>query len=280
MFDQYTTFSKVLYYLESFQQQSPILNTFAYGNLIDFGQQHISGGTVHYPFMFAVPQSIQYDDNITTYQFSLIFADILNWDLTNEKDCVSDMSLEARRFLSYLKRGISTFPELYDNMDVVLPANAIPFFERFGDHVAGVAMDVQLQVFEDLNACDYYVSPTPSPTSVTPTVTPTNTSTPTNTPTETPTNTPTNTSTPTVTPTNTATPTITPTETPTHTPTSTPTETPTNTPTTTQTPTITMTQTGTQTPTPTPTEVITYFILSESGDILQAENNDLIEYEH
>jgi hypothetical protein len=292
MFNQYTTFSKVLYYLEQFQQQSPILNTFAYGNLIDFGQQHISGGTVHYPFMFAVPQSIQYDDNITTYQFSLIFADILNWDLSNEKDCVSDMSLEARRFLSYLKRGISTFPELYDNMDVVLPANAIPFFERFGDHVAGVAMDVQLQVFEDLNACDYYEEqPTPSvtPTNTsTPSVTPTNTATPTNTPTLTPT--PTQTLTPTETPTQTPTetptqtptetPTQTPTETPTHTPTSTPTETPTNTPTTTQTPTITMTQTGTQTPTPTPTEVITYFILSESGDILQAENNDQIEYEN
>jgi hypothetical protein len=219
MFDQYTTFSKVLYYLESFQQQSPILNTFAYGNLVDFGQQHISGGTVHYPFMFAVPQSIQYDDNITTYQFSLIFADILNWDLTNEKDCVSDMSLEARRFLSYLKRGISTFPELYDNMDVVLPANAIPFFERFGDHVAGVAMDVQLQVFEDLNACDYYETPQPTPTNTTtPTNTPTNTSTPTVTPT--------NTATPTQTPTNTATPTITPTETPTPTVTPTPTTTP------------------------------------------------------
>jgi hypothetical protein len=142
--------------------------------------------------MFAVPQSIQYDDNITTYQFSLIFADILNWDLSNEKDCVSDMSLQARRFLSYIKRGIQTFPELYNNLDVVLPANAIPFFERFGDHVAGVAMDVQLQVFEDLNACDYYITATPSPTSVTPTITPTNTSTPTVTPT--------NTSTPTQTP--------------------------------------------------------------------------------
>lgn len=295
MFDNYTTFHKVLDYLELFQSQSPILNTFAYGNLVDFGQQHISGGTVQYPFMFAVPQSIQYDDNITTYQFSLIFADILNWDLTNEKDCVSDMSLEARRFLSYIKRGIQTFPELYNNLDVVLPANAIPFFERFGDHVAGVAMDVQLQVFEDLNACDYYITATPSPTNTsTPTVTPTNTSTPTNTPTETPTNTPTNTSTPTVTPTNTSTPTETPTNTPTETstqtptqtptntstPTYTPTETPTQTPTNTQTPTYTPTETPTQTPTPTPTEVITYFILDENGNIITAENGDQIEYEH
>lgn len=178
--NQYTTFHKVLDYLQLFQTQSPIMNTFAYGNLVDFGQIHISGGTVEYPFMFVVPQSIQYDDNITTYNLTLIFADILNWDLSNEKDAVSDMGLQARRFLSYVKRGLHTFPELYDNLDVNLPVQAIPFFERFGDHVAGVAMEVPLMVYEDLNACDYYdetptptvtSSPTPTPT-ITPTVTP------------------------------------------------------------------------------------------------------------
>jgi hypothetical protein len=57
--------------------------------------------------------------------------------------------------------------------------------------------------------------------------------------------------------------------TPTQTITQTPTFTPTNTPT--LTPTITLT--------PTPSQ-ITFYILAETGDILQAENNDLIEYEH
>ena len=105
--------SKVL--IEEFQTQSPILNTYAYGNLVDFGQLHISGGTVEYPFLFVVPQSIQYDENTTTYQLTLIFADLLNYDLSNEQNCVSDMSLEAKRFLSYLKRGITTFPDLFLN---------------------------------------------------------------------------------------------------------------------------------------------------------------------
>lgn len=211
MMDKYTTFHKVLDYIQDFQVQSPILNTFSYGNLVDFGQIHISGGTVEYPFLFAVPQSIQYDENITTYNMTLIFADILNWDLSNEKDCVSDMSLQARRFLSYVKRGIHTFPELYDNFDINLPVQAIPFFERFGDHVAGVAMEVPIMVFEDLNACDYYADITPTPTStVTATVTPT--------PTITPTVTPTKTITPTVTTTSTPTPTVTPTLTPSPTP--------------------------------------------------------------
>ncbi len=126
------------------------------------------------------------------------------------------MSLQARRFLSYVKRGINTFPVLYDNFDINLPVQAIPFFERFGDHVAGVAMEVPIMVFEDLNACDYYEEITPTPTStVTATVTPT--------PTITPSITPSISVSPSVTPTNTTTPTITPTKTATPTPTTSPT---------------------------------------------------------
>lgn len=198
----YITYHKVLDYIESFQEQSPIMNSFGYGNLVDFGRT-VSGDTqnaaVEYPFLFAVPINISYNENTTEYQMSLIFADILNTDLMNEKEVISDMSLQARRFISYIKRGIRTFPELYENFDLELPIQAIPFMERFGDHVAGVAIDINLIVFEDINACDYYeVVPSPTP-SITPTTTPTNT--PTITPTSTLTPTPTTTATPTLTPT-------------------------------------------------------------------------------
>lgn len=169
--NQYLTFHGVVDLLQEFQTQSPILNSFGFGNLIDFSRT-ISASTVNYPYMFVVPLSINYDENITEYQFSIIFADILNYDLSNEKECVSDMSLQAKRFMSYIKRGIQTFPQLYDNLDIVLPAGAIPFMERFGDHTAGVALDCTIQVFETLNACDFYPSPTPTP-SVTATLTPT-----------------------------------------------------------------------------------------------------------
>lgn len=178
--NEYITFHKILDLIQSFQEQSPIMNSFGYGNLVDFSRT-ISGQTAAYPYLFVVPQSVVYDENTTTYQLSILFADILNYDLSNEKDCVSDMSLEARRFLSYIKRGIHTFPELYNNMDVSLPASAIPYMERMADHVAGVAIDAQILVFEDINACDYYFpTPTPSLTeNYTPTPTPTLTPSPT-----------------------------------------------------------------------------------------------------
>jgi len=170
--NEYTTFHKVLDYLQYFQEQSPMLNTFGYGNLVDFGK-NVSGSSVNYPFLFVVPQAIEYQENMTIYSVTMIFADILNWDLSNEKDCVSDMSMEAKRFLAYLKYGQNTLPTLYNNIDVNMPVQAIPFFERFGDHVAGVAMEVPLIVYDTLDSCDYYPTPTATPSpSPTPTPTP------------------------------------------------------------------------------------------------------------
>lgn len=178
--NQDITFHRILSILENFQKNSPMLNTFAYGNLIDFGQQHISGGTVNYPFLFAVPQSIEYQENITTYQFNLIFADILNVSLDNEKDIISNMSIEVRRFMSFVKYGINTYPELFDNIDITLPTIGYPFWERFADHVGGIALDINITVFEPLDACDWFPTPTATaqPT-LTPTQTPSMTPTPT-----------------------------------------------------------------------------------------------------
>ena len=117
------------------------------------------------------------------------------------------MSLEVRRFLSFVKYGINTYPELFNNIDITLPTIGYPFWERFSDHVGGIALDCNITVFEPLDACDWFPTPTATPA---PTTTPT--STPAAEPTSTPTTTPTSTraaeptSTPTTTPTTTPTP--------------------------------------------------------------------------
>jgi hypothetical protein len=68
------------------------------------------------------------------------------------------MSLEARNLLSQIWRG-----SLFNFCDVQLPSTAIPFSERFNDHVAGVALDMTIIVNEDMNACPMYDLPTPTP---------------------------------------------------------------------------------------------------------------------
>jgi hypothetical protein len=140
--------------------------------------------------MFITPINVSYDENITTYTISIIFADRINDDKFNLVDVQSDMSIQSKRFISWIKRGMNQNPNLYDNMEINLPVTGIPFMERFNDYVGGIAIDAEVVVFEDINACDYYIPPTPSvtPTStITPTPTTTSTVTPTKTPTPTPT---------------------------------------------------------------------------------------------
>ena len=156
--NEYITFHKILDEIQRYQTESPILNSFGYGDLVYFSTVN-TGNTATYPYLFVTPQTISYDENITTYGLQIIFADRVNEDLSNQKDVVSDMSIEARRFLSAIKRGMRTFSYMYNNFDITLPASAIPFMERFNDHVGGVVLNLDLIIFEDINACDYYAEP-------------------------------------------------------------------------------------------------------------------------
>lgn len=208
--EEYVSIHKIVSLIKQYQQsQVGIgLNSFGFGNIVEFGNTNNTGMTPTYPFVFVTPQNISYDENIVTYNMSLIFADRINDDLSNEVDVVSDMDIQARRFMSYIKRGMNQNPDLYSKMDIVLPTNAVPFQERFNDFVGGVALDCNFVVFTDINACDYYdLEPSPTP-SITSSPTPTVTSTPTQTPSST--NTPTPTATQTLTPTPTLTQTPTP----------------------------------------------------------------------
>jgi hypothetical protein len=152
--ENYITYHKIINLLQQAQQQSPRLQSFGHGDIVYFSET-MSGTTATYPYLFVTPLGITYDESTTTYQCSLIFADIVNTELSNEIDVVSDMSLEARNLLSQIKRGF-----LDDKIDLSLPSTASPFFERMNDHVGGVVLDCSFIVFEDINACEQYPTTT------------------------------------------------------------------------------------------------------------------------
>jgi len=156
--EEYVSIHKIVSLIKQYQEsQVGIgLNSFGFGNIVEFGNTDNTGMTPTYPFVFVTPQNISYEENIVTYNMSLIFADRINDDLSNEVDVISDMDIQARRFMSFIKRGMNQTPDLYDKMDIVLPTNGVPFFERFNDFVGGIALDCNFVVFTDINACDYY----------------------------------------------------------------------------------------------------------------------------
>ena len=245
--EEYIPFHKVIALLEDFTNRHFVLNSFGFGNLLEYGQD-IEEKENLYPVLFVVPQNVIYNEQETQFSFSIVIADRLSEDLRNRISAISNMSAIGKDLVSEIKLG-----EFQEYFDVDLPINATTFIERFEDNVGGVALDITLTTLDPLNVCEKVISVSPTPTP-TPSPTPSGTPIPVSpTPTETPTQTPTQTTTPTFTPTSTGTPTPTPTGTGTPTPT----------------PTIT----------PSPTAVITYFILAENGDALLTEGGDNLRTE-
>ena len=165
--EEYVSYHKIIQLIEDYQisQEGIGLNSFGHGNIVEFGASP-SGNTPTYPFLFATPISVSYDENITTWTIQLIFADRINDDLSNEIDVISDMSIQAKRFMSYIKRGFNQTPDLYNRLDCNLPVTAQPIMERFNDFIGGVSLDIEIIVFEDINACDYYAQISQPTTSV------------------------------------------------------------------------------------------------------------------
>jgi uncharacterized delta-60 repeat protein len=274
------------------------INSFGFGALEDISywtemrnkEENVTYNPPIFPLMYVIPTDVQQNMNYTNYQFNVVVMDIIDRDLENQTDVLSDTNQILDDIISQFRLSVTDSLGNF-NKDYYLdsPVICTPFLEKYPDLCGGWNAVLNIQVMTPIDRCDAafapFISPTPTatPTSTieltpsstpttTPTQTPTNTATPTNTETGTPTPTPTNTqtptttttltSTPTETPTSTSTPTNTPTATNTETPTNTPTPTNTETPTNTPTPTNTQTPTGTsaapaETPTPTPTQTNT-----------------------
>jgi hypothetical protein len=210
-----------------------------------------------FPLMYVVPANVEQRLTHMVYQFNVIILDIIERDLSNQTDVLSDTNQILDDVISQFRLSVTNSLGNFNKQYYLqTPVTCNPFIEKYTDLCGGWSGLLNIEVIIPLNRCDAafdsFETPTPTPTNtVTPTVT--TTITPTSSETPTPTVTPTLTQTPTVTqtPTTSETPTPTVTETPTQTPTPTVTDTPT------QTPTPTVTDTPTQTPTPTITDTPT-----------------------
>ena len=240
------------------------INSFGMGTLDDLGystsirdrEDNNQYQSPYYPLLYVVPNEVIQDFEYMNYSFDVIVLDIIERDLSNQTDVLSDTNQILDDIISQFRLSVTdSLGNFNQKYYLDTPVVCIPFLEKYDDLTGGWTAKLNIKVMTSLDRCDAafdsFITPTPTST---PTNTPTVTSTPTNTTTVTNTPSVTQTHTPTTTETPTQTPTVTQTETPTNTPTPsvTQTMTPTNTNTPTTTTTLTSTPTNTATNTPTP----------------------------
>jgi hypothetical protein len=251
------------------------INSFGFGAIDDLSfdqelrnrQDNTDYQSPYFPLMYVVPQNSIQKFGYMTFQFDVIVMDIIERDLSNQVDVLSDTNQILDDIISQFRLSVTdSLGNFNSKYYLQNPVMCTPFLEKYTDLTGGWSATISIDIMDSLDRCDAafmsFLTPTPTVTSTntpTPSVTPTNTITPTQTQTNTPTVTQTNTGT--VTPTVTETPTNTPTTTTTLTSTPTPSVTETVTPTVTNTPTTTTTLTSTPTPsvtnTMTPSETAT-----------------------
>jgi hypothetical protein len=211
------------------------LNSFGFGQYQDLSywtesrlkQNNPTFESPFFPLLYVVPNNAvemmeQNGTSYTEYEFNCIVMDIIDRDLTNQVDVLSDTNQILDDIVSQFRLAVTNSLGCF-NAKYYLDDQVVyyPFLEKYSDLCGGWNAVIKVKVMTPLDRCaaafNSFLSPTPTPTpSITPTLTPsvtptlTPTETPTNTPTLTPTLTPTNTTTPTLTPTNTPTPSITP----------------------------------------------------------------------
>jgi hypothetical protein len=66
--EEYVSIHKIVSLIKQYQQsQVGIgLNSFGFGNIVEFGNTDNTGMTPTYPFVFVTPQNISYEENIVT----------------------------------------------------------------------------------------------------------------------------------------------------------------------------------------------------------------------
>lgn len=145
--EQSVTFSKIINELERYATNSRFINSFGYGNLIDFGKD-VENTAPLYPVLFVVPNSVTYNEGTSVYGMSIVIADRLNDDLDDSKDIISLCQMIGRDLIGQIKLG-----GLFDVFDFDFPVSSQLFQERFNDVLAGVSMDISLQVGDIMDIC-------------------------------------------------------------------------------------------------------------------------------
>lgn len=93
-----------------------------------------------------IPATIQ--GNYIFINMELFFCDLVNKDLSNEFEVISDQILIATDLRAYLNN-----PDFEDNFILSDSANVDPFYEKGNNELTGVKMNVQFRIFDKKDRC-------------------------------------------------------------------------------------------------------------------------------
>lgn len=118
------------------------INDFGWGDIWEIGESE----SITYPLMYCTPQTSNINGRTFNLNLSIIFADLVYGDDSNEDDVISDQMLICQDIIAQLRSNDFDFT-LGDNVGITF------FTERLSDLVAGVQATITLTLPYVANRC-------------------------------------------------------------------------------------------------------------------------------
>jgi hypothetical protein len=149
------------------------MDEFTYWNEMRLKEYNEHFNSPYYPYFYVIPQDVIQKFGFMEYKFTFITSDIIQRDLANQVDVLSDtlqiMDDIIGQFRLSVTESLGNFNELYY---LNTPITCVPFLEKYDDLLGGWVAEVTIEVKTPLDRCDAPFEPCTSPT---PTATPTGT---------------------------------------------------------------------------------------------------------
>jgi len=137
-------YKQIIEDLEDVANAHEQLNSFGFGDLTQITMDVLTKQEPKYSRMYVIPADTILDENQLTLNFTIIIADKLEDDYSNQRDVLSDT-------LEIIK---DVYTILYlSEYETVWGASVEPFLERFESVLAGWTMNITLTQPFDYNRC-------------------------------------------------------------------------------------------------------------------------------
>ena len=146
-FPQDQSFESYRVIVKDFQKFADLhkqVNSFGFGDITQLTNDIITKKEPLYPRMYIVPEESRFDPNHMHIQWNVVVSDIVNSDLSNQQDVLSD-TLEIIKDL-FSKIYLSEYESDWD-------ASVEPFLEQYETTLAGWTLHLSITQKFDFNRC-------------------------------------------------------------------------------------------------------------------------------
>ncbi len=162
-----TNYKQILQDLKGIAFYHPQINSFGIGDITQITQDIETKQEPRYTKMYVVPGTVTLNQNVLSYQLSIIILDKIEDDYSNQRDVMSDTLEIAKDIFTILYQSYtSQYGDFTLYYEPEWGPNVTPFLERYETILGGWTLNVTINQPFDYNNCVLPFSGLSLPTSV------------------------------------------------------------------------------------------------------------------